>query len=86
MLLLPDQPGAFPHILVEAGKEGNLYVINRDQMTTNNSHYCPAPTCTNDPEIIEETGRNGVGIGVGMFNTAVLIGTIRFTSGASKMC
>ena len=68
VLLLPDQPGAFPHILVEAGKEGNLYVINRDQMTTNNSHYCPAPTCTNDPEIIEETGRNGVGIGVGMFN------------------
>ena len=68
MLLLPDQPGPFPHILVEAGKEGNLYVINRDQMTTNNSHYCPAPSCTNDPEIIEETGRNGVGIGVGMFN------------------
>ena len=68
VILLPDQPGPFPHILVEAGKEGNLYVINRDQMTTNNSHYCPAPTCTNDPEIIEETGRNGVGIGVGMFN------------------
>jgi hypothetical protein len=68
VLLLPDQPGPFPHILVEAGKEGNLYVINRDQMTTNNSHYCPAPSCTSDPEIIEETGRNGVGIGVGMFN------------------
>jgi hypothetical protein len=68
VLLLPDQPGSFPHILVEAGKEGNLYVINRDMMTTNNSHTCPAPTCTSDPEIIEETGRNGVGIGVGMFN------------------
>jgi hypothetical protein len=68
VLLLPDQAGSFPHILVEAGKEGNLYVINRDQMTTNNSHYCPAPSCTSDPEIIEETGRNGVGIGVGMFN------------------
>ena len=68
VLLLPDQPGPLPHILVEAGKEGNLYVINRDQMTTNNSHYCPAPGCTSDPEIIEETGRNAVGIGVGMFN------------------
>src|ERR1700722_6441132 len=68
-VLLLDQPGGpFPHILVEAGKEGNLYVINRDGMTTNNSHYCPAPSCTSDPEIIEETGRNGVGIGVGMFN------------------
>ena len=39
MVILPDQTGPFPHILVEAGKEGNLYVINRDQMTTNNSHY-----------------------------------------------
>jgi len=68
VLLLPDQPGSFKHILVEAGKEGNLYVINRDQMTTNNSHNCPAPTCTSDPEIIEETGRNAVGIGEGMFN------------------
>ncbi len=40
VLLLPDQPGSFPHILVEAGKEGRIYVVNRDQMTTNNSHYC----------------------------------------------
>jgi hypothetical protein len=68
VVILPDQPGPFKHILVEAGKEGNLYVINRDQMTTNNSHTCPAPTCTSAPEIIEESGRNGVGIGVGMFN------------------
>src|SRR5246500_4966823 len=68
VLLLPDQPGSFPHILVEAGKEGRVYVVNRDQMTTNNSHYCSG--CTNDPEIIEETGRNAAGIGEGMFNTA----------------
>ena len=52
VLLLPDQPGSFPHILVEAGKEGRIYVVNRDQMTTRNSHYCSG--CTNDPEIIEE--------------------------------
>jgi hypothetical protein len=54
VLLLPDQPGSFPHILVEAGKEGIIYVVNRDQMTTNNSHYCSG--CSPDPEIIEETG------------------------------
>src|SRR5579862_9786526 len=36
VLLLPDQPGQFPHILVEAGKEGKIYVVNRDQMTTGN--------------------------------------------------
>src|SRR3984957_8849707 len=63
VLLLPDQPGQFPHILVEAGKEGKIYVINRDQMTTGNSHYLPCNGCGNDPEIIEEAGAVG-----GMFN------------------
>jgi hypothetical protein len=67
VVLLPDQPGTFPHILVEAGKEGRVYVINRDQMTTNNSHYCSG--CANDPEIIEESGNGTVGCcGVAMFN------------------
>ena len=67
VLLLPDQPGPFPHILVEAGKEGKIYVVNRDQMTTNNSHYCSG--CTNDPEIIEESGSNTVGFSPNaMFN------------------
>ena len=69
VLLLPDQPGSFPHIMVEAGKEGRIYVVNRDQMTTNNSHYCSG--CPNDPEIIEESGIPAVGAGgYGMFNTA----------------
>jgi hypothetical protein len=68
VLLLPDQPGSFPHILVEAGKEGRIYVVNRDQMTTNNSHYCSG--CPNDPEIIEESGIPAVGAGgFGMFNS-----------------
>ena len=59
VLLLPDQPGQFPHVLVEAGKEGRVYVVNRDQMTTGNSHYCSG--CASDPEIIEETPTNTVG-------------------------
>jgi len=63
VLLLPNQPGQFPHILVEAGKEGKIYVINRDQMTTGNSHYCDV--CGNDPEIIEESSSAAVGA---MFN------------------
>ena len=65
VLLLPDQPGPFPHILVAAGKEGRIYVVNRDQMTTNNSHYCPG--CANDPEIIQESSSPAVG---SMFNIA----------------
>ncbi len=39
LLLLPDQPGPFPHLLVGAGKEGKIYLLNRDQFTTGNNHY-----------------------------------------------
>jgi hypothetical protein len=31
-LLLPDQPGKHPHLLIAAGKGGTLYVIDRDRM------------------------------------------------------
>jgi hypothetical protein len=31
-LLLPDQPGPFPHLAVFGGKEATLYVLNRDSM------------------------------------------------------
>ena len=58
-LLLPDQPGSFPHILVQAGKEGVVYVLNRDQLTTGNLHYCSG--CMNDTEIIEESISEAVG-------------------------
>ncbi len=34
-LLLPDQPGAHPHLLTSAGKEGKIYLIDRDNM----GHY-----------------------------------------------
>ena len=59
VLLLPDQPGSFPHILAQAGKEGRIYVVNRDQLTTGNTHYCTS--CTNDTEIIEESSSGAVG-------------------------
>ena len=59
VLLLPDQPGTFPHIMVNAGKEGRIYVVNRDQLTKLNSHYCSG--CTNDTEIIEESSSGAVG-------------------------
>jgi len=29
-MLLPDQPGQYPHLLVVAGKEGRIYLLNRD--------------------------------------------------------
>src|SRR5579863_4086915 len=51
VLLPPDQTGPYPHILIESGKSGKMYVVNRDQMTSDGSHYCNG--CTGDPEIIQ---------------------------------
>jgi hypothetical protein len=39
MILIPDQPGPYAHLMAGAGKGGNIYLINRDQMTTDNGHY-----------------------------------------------
>jgi hypothetical protein len=30
ILLLPDQPGTYPHLMIGGGKEGTIYVMNRD--------------------------------------------------------
>ena len=43
-LLLPDQSGATTHELVQVGKSGTIYVLNRDQFTAGNLYYCK--TCT----------------------------------------
>jgi hypothetical protein len=51
VLVPPDQTGPYPHILIEAGKIGKMYVVNRDQMTSDDSHYCDG--CTYDSEIIQ---------------------------------
>ena len=33
LILLPDQPGAHPHLLVSAGKDGSIFLVDRDNMT-----------------------------------------------------
>jgi fibronectin type 3 domain-containing protein len=38
LILLPDQPGAHPHLLVSAGKNGSIYLVNRDSF----GHYTSA--------------------------------------------
>lgn len=37
LLLLPDQPGTIPHLLICCGKNGTVYLIDRDNMTKFNS-------------------------------------------------
>jgi hypothetical protein len=32
VMVLPDQPGSFPHLAVAAGKDGNMYFMNEDSL------------------------------------------------------
>jgi len=59
LILLPDQPGPNPHLLLGAGKGGTIYLINRDQMTTNNTHY--NATASFDPVVQSIAGQLGTG-------------------------
>jgi hypothetical protein len=60
VLLLPDQPGPNPHLLVESGKQGRIYLVDRDMMTLDNEHYCK--TCRKgDAEIVQESVNGEVG-------------------------
>jgi hypothetical protein len=55
VLLLPEQPGGHPHLLVQAGKVGTIYVVDRDNM----GHFCA--TCTpplGDTNIVQEITNN----------------------------
>lgn len=45
ILLLPDQPGAHTHLAVQGGKEGTLYLMDRDNLGHFNSN--------NDSQIVE---------------------------------
>jgi hypothetical protein len=47
VMLLPDQPGTYPHLMVAGGKPQYAYLLNRDQMTTDNGHYNSGGTSDN---------------------------------------
>lgn len=49
VLVLPEQGGQYPHLAVTAGKEGTIYLLNRDNM----GHFCSLCTKT-DTQIVEE--------------------------------
>ena len=58
-LLLPDQSGSITHELVQVGKSGTIYVLNRDQFTAGNLHYCK--TCTSINTQIAQEIQGAVG-------------------------
>lgn len=52
--LLPDGIGSVshPNLIAQAGKNGKIYLVDRDQMTTGNVHYCS--TCSSDTDVVQE--------------------------------
>jgi len=49
VLVLPDQKGKYKHLMATLGKEGTIYLLNRDNM----GHFCA--TCTQgDTQIVQE--------------------------------
>jgi hypothetical protein len=68
VLLLPDQPGPNPHLLINVGKQGSIYVVNRDNM----GKFNPG----GDNQIVQELP-NTIGGVWGMpayFNSSVFFG------------
>ena len=59
VMLIPDTDGAHAHLLTEVGKLGIVYVVDRDQLTTGNQHFCAS--CTNDQNVIVQEIPGGVG-------------------------
>ncbi|HLX65153.1 MAG TPA: Ig-like domain-containing protein, partial [Planctomycetota bacterium] len=50
-MLLPDQPGSKAHVLAAAGKTGQMFIVDRDNMTHFNAN--------NDASIIQKISLNG---------------------------
>jgi hypothetical protein len=49
VLILPDQSGKYPHLAAAVGKEGTIYILDRDNM----GHFCS--TCTSkDTQVVQE--------------------------------
>jgi len=78
VLVLPDQPGLNPHELIASGKEGTVYVLNRDNL----GQFCSTCTAdTTDTQIIQELPKEvGTGPGIPIFFN----GTVYF-DGANKV-
>lgn len=76
LLLLPDQTTGPTHLLVASGKEGRVYLINRDGM----GHFCSTCT-TNDTNVVQSffvTNNFGT---PAFWNNALYFGGADFNSG-----
>ena len=79
-MLVPDQSGTNLHLLIGGGKSGKFYVLNRDQLTTNDTHY----NATGANDLILQTFTN-YPPGRFMTGPAYFNGNVYYSSWADKM-
>lgn len=85
VLLLPDQPGAHPHLMIGGGKQGLIYLVDRDNLGGFNG----------TDQVVQEVDLNALGLvypavpprtgtgGVGLFSTpAYFNGTVYYKPAA----
>jgi hypothetical protein len=73
VLVLPDQAGPHPHEAVAVGKEGTIYLLDRDNM----GHLCSACTAI-DTQIVQELP---LAVGHGSGTPLLFNGKVYFTGG-----
>jgi hypothetical protein len=75
--LLIDAPGGYPHEMISGGKNGTLYVVDRDNMGGFNS------TSSSDPQIVQELVNQfgPIYCAPGYFNGSVYISSGQVSSG-----
>ena len=67
--MLPDQPGALPHLMVTAGKEGKIYLIDRDDL---GAYQRCGPSCDDVGQVTPAGTITGGSFGApGYFNNLV---------------
>jgi len=76
-LILPDQTGPYPHELIAEGKEGTIYVLNRDRM----GQFCSSCTA-GDTQIVQEIPQ---GAGKGSGTPVYWNNTVYFTGESSPV-
>jgi len=77
VLILPDQTGPYPHELIAEGKEGTIYVLNRDNM----GQFCSSCTA-GDTQIVQEIPQ---GAGKGSGTPVYWNNTVYFTGQSSPV-
>ena len=87
-VILPDQAGAAPHLVVAAGKTGRIYVLNRDDLglfNSQDSQLSALPTGTGGQELDgEENKLDGI-VGSMLSSTAYWNGMLYYAGDADEI-